>query len=416
LIDHRYSKQQIGNNGDMRVRKRIMVGWILIALSATAQVTPGIDVFLGHHTHLVKGLRVGLLTNQTGKLANGRTTIDALHEHPDVDLRILFSPEHGIRGKAAAGIHVTDTRDRKTGLPIFSLYGGNGRRPPQRELDKIDVLIYDIQDVGSRAYTYIWSMALAMDACAEYGRTLIVMDRPNPLGSVVDGSITEDRWQSFIGMYPIPRVYGMTPGELALYFNTEQELNCRLVMMPMAGYRRQFTWAQTGLKWTGPSPNIPTAASAVCFPATGTIGTLGFINIGIGTAYPFQLVGAEWIDNHKMAKWLNDLKLPGASFQPVEFMGKRNTRIRAVHINVTDIGKFHPSMTEIYLLYYLQRYYPSRFKWPTTSSGEGFDKAMGTTTIREALQRGDTPDRIVNRWRPGIQQFLARRAKYLQYP
>jgi uncharacterized protein YbbC (DUF1343 family) len=365
---------------------------------------------------MLKGRRVGLLTNQTGRTADGRTTIDVLHEHPDVDLRILFCPEHGIRGKAAAGVHVSDSKDGKTGLPIFSLYGKNGRRPPESEMAKIDVLIYDIQDVGSRAYTYIWSMALAMDACAEYGRTLMVMDRPNPIGAVVDGTITEPKWASFIGMYPIPRVYGMTPGELALYFNKEQDLNCRLVVMPMGNYRRDMTYGQTGLNWIGPSPNIPTAESAVCFPATGTIGTLGFIHIGIGTAYPFQLVGAEWIDSHHMAGWLNKLKLPGVNFRPVQFRGKKGNTIRAVHLHVTDAGTFRPSMTEIYLLYYIQRQHPDRFKWPTSRSGESFDRAMGTTSVSDALKSGYTPDKIVNTWRHGLEDFIARRTKYLLYP
>ena len=214
----------------------------------------GLDVFMRGYTHVVKGRKVGLLTNQSGVDSRGRTTIDLLNAHPDVNLVKLFCPEHGIRGKVLAGKNVSDSRDQRTGLPIISLYGKNGYRPKPQHLADIDVLIYDIQDVGSRAYTYIWSMTESMTACGKQGVPMFVLDRPCVYGgTVVDGPMCSPSYKSLLTRFPIPRLHGMTCGEIARYFNAGYRLNCPLYVIPMSGYKRGMLYEKTGLKWVAPS-------------------------------------------------------------------------------------------------------------------------------------------------------------------
>lgn len=391
---------------------------VLPLCSASSAVLPGVDVFLRKYTHLVRGMRVGLITNQTGRTAAGTSTIDALHRHPDVNLTVLFAPEHGIRGDVAAGEHIDDSRDRRTGLPIVSLYGPNGHKPPPHEMARLGAVIFDMQDVGSRAYTYIWSMAKALEAAAESNRLLIVLDRPNPLaGAPPDGPITEERWRSFIGLYPVPRVYGMTVGELARYINAEHRVRCDLVVIPAAGYRRAMTWAETGLGWTPPSPNIPNPQSAMGFAATGTIGTMGCMDIAIGTGRAFQLVGAPWLDSAAMAGDLNRLGLPGVRFEAVAMVpergGNRGRRVEAVMLRVTEPHRFLATTTEVAMLTYLQAHYAKRLRW---GEGNAFDKAMGTTTVRAGIKAGRSLPALRSGWEPAAQAFARRRQPYLIYP
>lgn len=376
----------------------------------------GIDQLMRSHTQRLAGYRVGLITNQTGLDSHGNATIDLLHNHPDINLVALFSPEHGIRGKAAAGEHVDDTADEKTGLPVYSLYGAHGHHPTPTMLELVDILVYDIQDVGSRAYTYIWTMAECMEAAAEAKIPFVVLDRPNPLGGrVVDGPVTEPRWKSFLGLYPIPRVYGLTCGELARYFNQEQGLEVHLMVIPMSGYRRDMSWAETGLTWKPSSPNIPTPESAVCFAATGTIGTLGFIDIGIGTDYPFQLIGAPWMNAEYSAAALNERGLTGVRFVPHLFE-RRGRQVQSVFLQVTDPTAFFPTLTEVVILQHLQQAYPDNFKWPTGKAQNSFDKAMGTESVRKLLAAGRPIADIQALWRPQHERFRERRRAYIIYP
>lgn len=380
----------------------------------------GVDVFLAGYTKLMAGKRVGLITNQTGCNGAGTPTIDLLYRHPDVKLVALFAPEHGIRGRVQAGAAVPKMVDSRTGVPVYSLYGSNDHRPEKVVLDGIDVLIYDIQDVGSRAYTYIWSMAEAMAAAGETGKEFVVFDRPNPLGGhTIDGPVTEPQWLSFIGLYPIPRVYGMTVGELARYLNGEHGLNCRrLTVIPMAGYTRDMPWHNVGMRWVPPSPNIPSPESAVTFAATGTIGTLGCMFIGIGTPYAFQVVGAPWIKARWSAEKLNARKLPGVTFKPVSFAppdGPFGTeRIEAVLLKITDTTRFWPATTELVILDHLARHYRGRFRWRRDKLNS-FDKAMGTSRVRQAVETGRPVAEIVRRWGEEQQVFRAKRKKYLIY-
>lgn len=380
----------------------------------------GLEVMLQGYAHLLEGQRVGLLTNQTGRNSKGVSTIDLLHQQPGIDLKALFAPEHGIRGSVAAGRTVADANDAKTGLPIFSLYRLSKHRPTAAMLAQIDTLVYDIQDVGSRAYTYVWSMAEAMAACGEEGKTFVVLDRPNPLTcQQIDGPVTEKKWISFIGLYPVPRVYGMTVGEMARYLNAEYNLRCRLIVMPMAGYRRDTSWSETGLKWIASSPNIPSPESAMCFAATGSIGVLGFLHIGIGGYYPFQTVGAPWLDAARAAADLNALELPGVRFIPTDpFTPKsglyRGQRVEAIFLRVEKPSAFLASTTEVAVLSYLQRAYPQHFEWEEKRFN-GFDKAVGTSSVRKGIMSGKGYKEIVAPWRKAQQEYLEKRAKYLIY-
>lgn len=289
---------------------------------ALSQVTVGADRLLSNEFHLISGKRVGLVTNHTGVLSSGKHLADALHDDPRVTLQALFGPEHGIRGEAPAGGHVGDGRDSATGVTVFSLYGKTYKPTPEM-LKNIDVLMFDIQDVGARFYTYISTMSYAMEAAAENKIPFIVLDRPNPITGVrVEGPIREDSLRSFVGLHPIPIVHGMTVGELATMFNEEGWLKdgvkADLHVVKMDGWRREMWYDETGLRWIPPSPNIRTLETAVVYPGTCLIEATN-LSEGRGTERPFEYIGAPFVDGEAFAKELNQLHLPGVNFQPITF-------------------------------------------------------------------------------------------------
>lgn len=400
--------------------KHILYIIVLGFLSRSVQAAPvqmGVDVFLNGYTHTVKGLRVGLLTNMTGRTASGTFDADAFMLHPDVNLVAVFALEHGIYGKVKAGEKVDDSRYKN--LPVYSLYSSGYHRSRKALKEEVDVLIYDMQDVGSRAYTYVWSLSEVMETAALYKKQVIVLDRPNPLGGLtVDGPVTEEKWLSLIGRYPVPRVYGMTVGELAQYVNREHNINCDLTVIPMAGYRRNMAWRDVGREWVITSPNIPSPASAVCFAATGTIGSLGTLHIGIGMERPFQFVGAPWMNADVSARALNLMRLPGVRFRSLTFVSNtglfRNKKVQAVLLDVVDPTRFQPTRTEVAILAHLLKQYPKQriFK---KNRYDRFDKAMGTRSVREAIMRGDEPRLIWSRWHREVMHFSVKRQKYLLY-
>ncbi|MFT5369957.1 MAG: hypothetical protein ACI8V2_004936 [Candidatus Latescibacterota bacterium] len=389
-----------------------------------APVQMGVDVFLNGYTQTVKGLRVGLLTNKTARTANGDFVADVFIRHPDVNLVALFALEHGIDGKINAGKKVDDSHYKN--LPVYSLYVPGDHQSREALKNEIDVLIYDMQDVGSRSYTYVWSLAKVMAVAALYEKRVIVLDRPNPLGGLtVDGPVTEEKWFSLIGLYPVPRVYGMTVGELAQYINEEPQyaheehgINCALTVIPMAGYRRNMAWEDVGHDWIITSPNIPTPASAVCFAATGTIGNLWTLRIGIGTETPFQYVGAPWINAELSARELNLMRLPGVRFRPMAYVAEKGSlkgqKVQAVFLDVVDATRFQPTRTEISILAHLLKHYPKQVIFKKEKY-DSFDKAMGTSFVREALMRGDEPRLIWSRWHREVMHFSIKRQKYLLY-
>jgi len=384
----------------------------------SGRVYSGLEVFLANYTKFVAGKRVGLATNHTAVDFQRRHIADIFKADKRINLVCLFAPEHGIRGDIEAGKEVPDMKDSRTGLPVYSLYGKNGHRPTKKQLDSIDVMIFDMQDVGSRAYTYVWHMAEVMAACAEAGKTVIILDRPDPLGGeVVDGPITEKQYISFIGLYPVPRVYGMTMGEMASYLNKEENINSNLVVIPMANYKRGMSFKDTGLPWIPPSPNIPTPDAACCFAATGTIGELGTMNIAVGTPLSFQTVCAPWMNAAVSAEELNMLNLPGVKFVPVtgsirKLKGPGSVDLNGVQLQLTSPKAFKPATTELAMMCYVKSRYPAKFHC-LPEKEKGFDKAMGTATVRQGILAGQPWKAIAAKWNPGIEQFKAKRIHYL---
>ena len=397
----------------------------IFARSESASRTPanpavelGIEVLLEKRIDLVKGKNVALLTNATGLTHDFRSTIDVLNEHPDINLVALFAPEHGIRGDVQAGEKVAHKRDSKTGIMVYSLYGKT-RRPTAEMLENIDVILYDIQDIGSRAYTYIYSMAYAMEAAAAHDIRFIVLDRPNPLGgNRVEGNVLDPDFSSFIGLYPIPVVYGMTVGELARLFNTEYGIDCDLVVVPMQGWRRDMLFSDTGLFWTPTSPHVPHAETSLFVATTGNMGELNTISVGIGIPNCFEFVGAPWMDAERFADELNGRNLPGVYFRPTYFrpyyLHFTGEQCAGVQIHITDEKYFRSCDVQVHILAAIQKLYPDQKIFDTVRIGM-FDKAYGTDQIRRAVLSGKTAAEIIADWQAGLKKFIKIREKYLFY-
>ena len=379
---------------------------------------PGIDVLLTKKLDLISGKKVGLITNQTGVTSDIRSTIDALNSAPQVKLVALFGPEHGVRGDIEGGQKVPQYVDKKTGVTVYSLYG-DVKKPTPEMLKHVQVLIYDIQDIGFRAYTYIYTMALAMEAAKEAGIPVIVLDHPNPLGgNRVEGNVLDSKFSSFVGMYPIPFIYGMTVGELAKLFNEEFNIKCDLTVVPMEGWRREMSYDDTGLTWVPTSPHVPHAETSFLVSTTGCIGELHTVSVGVGYTSPFELIGAPWIDGQLLADKLNSLKLPGVYFRPTSFRPYYQNFIKelcsGVQIHILDKQLFSPAKTQIYILSTINKLYPKHdiFKTVRISS---FDKAYGTDQIRLQLMKGISARKIISLWEDDLENFRKIREKYLIY-
>ena len=408
--------------------------------AAVARVKSGLEVFLEKHLDLVEGKRVGLITNPTGSDSRFRTTVDLLAGHPKVKLVALYGPEHGVRGDAQAGEYVPYYFDRKYNLPVFSLYGqsmkpepgmlrridefmrsfdtrSNGKAPEKDMVRGIDVMLFDIQDVGTRVYTYIATMAYAMEACAESGIEFVVLDRPDPVnGTDVEGPMLEyPAFSSPVGLYPIPERYGMTMGELARLFNDKfLAKKAKLTVIPMEGWKRTMWFDQTGLPWIIPSPNMPTLETATVYP--GLVAFEGTnVSEGRGTTRPFELFGAPWIDGHDLAAKLNGLGLPGVIFREAWFtptFSKFQDRLcGGCQIQVTDRSAFRSFETFLHAVKAIRDMAPDKFEFHK----DYFDKVMGTSRVREALEAGTTVRTIVDGLQPGLAAFLELRRPYLLY-
>lgn len=381
-------------------------------------VQPGVEVLLEDYLHLVREKRVGLITNPTGVDSKMRPTLDLLHEHPDIQLVVLFGPEHGVRGDVTAGEKIGNFIDGKSGLPVYSLYGKT-RKPTPEMLDGVDVLVYDIQDIGSRAYTYIYTMALSMEAARENDIPFLVLDRPNPLGGeLVEGPVLDPQFSSFIGLYPIPFVYGMTVGELAQLFNREFGIGADLTVIPMRGWKRSMIFEDTGLEWILTSPHIPRARTAHYCAATGIIGELHTIDVGVGYTLPFELVGETWIDASELARELNSQQLPGVYFRALHYrpyyFTRQNTELHGVQVHILDIDHFLPVETQIYLLSTIYKLYPQQLIFETERIGM-FNKAMGTDRVATEIKNGKNPQEIIASWERDLEKFKQIRKKYLLY-
>ena len=376
---------------------------------------PGIEVLLSEQLTLIRGKRVGLITNHSGVDRKLRHDIDLLASAPGVKLTALFSPEHGIRGAAQAGEKVRSAIDAKTGVPIHSLYGET-RRPTAEMLKDVDVLLYDIQDIGSRFYTYISTLGECMQAAAERKIPLIVLDRPNPLGGeIIEGPVLDLTFRSFVGAFAIPVRYGLTPGELAGWIKTNLKLDLELSVVKMKHWTRAQWYEETNLIWVPPSPNIPTMASAIVYPGMCLIEGTN-LSEGRGTTTPFEIVGAPWIDGIKLAERLNALALPGVLFRPVAFTPTLSKfsgeTCQGVQLHVADRKSFRPLPTALAIIEDIRRNYPEQFQFKSSH----FDRLAGTDTVRKAMERNQPAAEIVSTWQKDLKEFEIARKKFLLYP
>jgi len=404
------------------------------------KVTLGCENFLENHLDLVKGRRVGLVTNPTGVNSKLQSLIDLFFENPAIDLIALYGPEHGVRGNALAGEYVPFYRDEKYNLPVFSLYGQSikpdpgmlrdidehmrtfdtveaDKFPTKSMIESVDVLVFDIQDVGTRIYTYVTTMAYCMQACAEHDLEFIVLDRPNPInGKDIEGPILEyPEFSSFVGLYPIPVRHGMTTGELAQFFNKRYlRKRANLKVIPMRDWRREFWFDQTSLPWIAPSPNMPALQTATVYP--GQVFLEGTnISEGRGTEKPFELLGAPWIDSHILTKKINHINLQGVTFEEAWFVPSfskyQGEFCGGVQIHVLDRNLFKPFESTLHIIKTIRDMYPDQFKF----HAEYFDKIMGTKLIRQSIEKGMGIEEIVKGYEKQLEEFDKLRKAYLLY-
>ena len=408
--------------------------------SARPPVKPGVEVLFAKHLDLIRGKRVGLITNPTGVDRHLDSIVELFRAHPDVKLVALYGPEHGVRGNAQAGQFVPFYFDEHYQLPVFSLYGQTekppadmltnidqymrsfdtqhtGKKPESGMLQSVDVMVFDLQDVGTRVYTYIATMAYAMQACAEAGIPFVVLDRPNPINGVtMEGPILEyPQHSSFIGLYPVPLRHGMTVGELAQLFNAKfLPRKANLTVVPMENWTRDEWYDETSLPWVTPSPNLPTLDSATVYPGQVLLeGT--DLSEGRGTTRPFEIFGAPWIDGFALAKALNELKLPGVKFREIWFtptFSKFSGQLcGGCQLHVTNRQAYRPVAATLAILSVVKKIYGDKLEFHASY----FDKVMGTSSVREALERGEPVEKIVAGFQPGSDDFAKLRAPFLLY-
>jgi len=357
------------------------------AMSRQGKVWPGVDVLIARAGDGLAGKRVGVITHRAAAGVGGWPTATLLTLHSPLRVVALFVPEHGFAGDLPAGVMVPHARGE---VPIYSLYGVD-RSPTAWMLADLDVLVFDLQDVGARAYTYISTMALAMQAAAVHHKLFVVLDRPNPLGGErVDGPVLDPAFGSFIGIYPIPAVHGMTIGELALLFNQEFGINVQLAVVPMKGWEGQMRWEDTGLSWFQPSPNIPSPIAAELHAATGMLEGTN-LSVGAGSTVPFETVTAPWI-------------------------GARNQPKGGVRLVLTDTRQFRPATSAVHILSAVQSLYPGSLQFSTNGGRYTFDLVWGTDSVRNAIKRGEPAEHIVARWADSLERFRAIRQRHLIYP
>lgn len=400
---------------------------VLVACTATSDrhvssvtsgapvVRPGIETFLADVPPTLRGKRVALITNQSGIDRARVSVIDLIARHKDLELVALLAPEHGIRGTAEAGERIDDGIDARTGVPIYSLYTAEDRGPTAAMLEGVDVLIYDLQEVGGRTWTYVSTMALAMQAAARKGIPFVVLDRPNPIGGeIVEGALLDPRFKSFVGMYPIPARHGMTVGELATLFNARYGIGADLIVARAANWRRSQWMDDTGLPWVNPSPNLRSLAALTSYPGSVYFeGTT--LTEGRGTDRPFEQIGAPWLDAQAVARTMNERRLPGVRFEaitmPVAATAAKHPgqTIPAIRFVVTDREAYRPVRTSLLLIDEIRRRHPRDFAWTAT-----IDRLTGSDKVRLAIEGGSLPA-LLEEWEREATQFREDRKPYLLY-
>lgn len=410
----------------MKLKKYIILCFIAtFAVSLNAQkIMTGIEVLKADNFKILGGKRVGLITNPTGVDNSLKSTIDILFEAPNVNLVALYGPEHGVRGDVHAGDKVDNSTDPSTGLPVYSLYGKT-RKPTPEMLKDIDVLVYDIQDIGCRSFTYISTMGVAMEAAAENGIEFVVLDRPNPIGGEkVEGNLVEDGYTSFVSQFKIPYVYGLTCGELAQMLIGENMLakNCKLTVVPMKHWKRDMDYTQTGLQWIPSSPHIPHPHSAYFYPLSGIVGELPYLSIGVGYTIPFQMFAAQWIDAEKLAARMNALNLPGLKFRPMHlkpfYAFGKGEHLQGVQVHIMDYKTARLSEVQFYILQELAAMYPDKpaFSEENKARFDMFDKVCGSDQIRKRFSKSYRFDDIKDYWYKDVEAFKELSRKYYLYP
>lgn len=403
---------------------------VLACTLASARVKPGIEVLRDSGFRALEGKRVGLLTNPSGVDGNLKSTADILSEAPNVNLVALFAPEHGVRGNIYAGGKVESGVDEITGLPVHSLYGST-RQPTDAMLKGIDVVVYDIQDVGTRSYTFISTLGLMMRSCAKLGIEVMVLDRPNPLGGEkVEGPYPREGFYSFVGQYRIPYIYGLTVGELARLINeeglnrgqkgNEEHLKCKLTVVPMEGWTRDMTYDDTGLPWVLPSPNIPYAQTAVCYPCSGLVGEFNnYLNIGIGYSLPFGTFAAEWIDADRLKAELDSYHLEGIAFRTIHytpFSGScAGKLIHGVQYFFTDYRTAGMTTIQFYVMQAVYRLFGKDPFKLSTGRLDMFDKVCGSDYIRTTFSKSLEVKDILEYWNRDADGFAELSEQYYMY-
>ena len=409
----------------------VVAAFVSVELDAARPVVkPGVEVLREGGFKELQGKRVGLVTNPSGVDRYLRSTVDILFNAPGVNLVALYGPEHGVRGDVYAGGHVTDTKDEATGLPVYSLYGPT-RKPTPQMLEGIDVMVYDIQDVGARSYTFISTLGLVMEACAAKGIEVVVLDRPNPLGgNKIEGCYVEQPFNSFVSQYRIPYVYGLTVGELAIMIN-EEGLNrgqkgdqtparCKLTVVPMEGWERDMLYEDTGLPWVLPSPNIPFKETPLYYAAAGICGELyGFMDIGVGYTLPFQTFGATWLDPEKLKARLESYGLPGVSFRTIWYKpiagSRKGELVKGLQFFFTDYEKARVTETQFYVMQAVAELYSDKRAFEIISGYGLFDKVCGTDYVRKEFSKRYKVADIADYWRKDEASFRELSRQYHIY-
>jgi uncharacterized protein YbbC (DUF1343 family) len=406
------AQQILASRHSLTSYSELMGSYRLLGLR-NGSVKTGIDVLEAEHFASLAGKQVGLITNASGRSSDGQRTIDLLAHAPGVKLVALFSPEHGLEGSAADGAKVDSSHDASTGLPIYSLYG-DVRRPTAQMLEGVDALVFDIQDVGARFYTYITTLGYCLEEAGKKGIDFYVLDRPNPIDGVeVDGPVLDPDQRSFTGYFPMPIRHGMTVGELAEMFNAENHLNVRLHVIKMQGWQRTDWFDETGQAWINPSPNLRNLTEEILYPGVCLVEGTN-VSVGRGTDTPFEIMGAPWIDGTGLAAYLNGKKIQGVRFLPMDFTPLSGTFAgqvcHGVQIVLIDRQALEPTEMGVELLAALWRLSPQNFQLDRTL------RLIGSRKVLESIRTGQSPSRIWYDWQEDVERFKKVRAQYLLYP
>src|SRR5688572_26972622 len=388
---------------------------LAVLVQDRAAVRPGIEVFLANVPQALRGKRVALITNHSAVDRARTSDIDLIAQHKHLKLVALLAPEHGIRGDAPAGAKVEDEKDPKTGIPIFSLYKSEDHGPTPEMLRDVDVLVYDLQEVGGRTWTYVSTMVLAMEAARKKGIPFVVLDRPNPIGGeIVEGALLDPKFKSFVGMYPIPARHGMTVGELATLFNRKHGIGCDLIVARVENWRRSQWFDETGLPWVNPSPNLRSLAALTSYP--GSVYFEGTnLSEGRGTDRPFEQIGAPWLDAREVARLMNERRLPGIRFEAVTMSvaptaaKHKGQTIPAIRFAITDRRAYRPVRTSLILIDEIRRRHPREFAWTAT-----IDRLTGSDKVRLAVEGGRLGS-LLEEWEREAAEFRESRKPYLLY-